>query len=351
MYKIHKNFTGGNIRVKEQSGNIIYLENELRDTEGDWFYWAFCVEDAQEQELTFHFQENRLGYYGPAVSHDLKHWEWMGDTEENSFTYRFAKGEQKVYFAHDMLYHPDRFEEFAARKGLKLLTLCTSLKGRQTPYFEFGDGEQRIILTARHHACEATGSYVLEGVLEELLENPIENSRIFCVPFVDYDGVIDGDQGKNRRPHDQNRDYHPSAAAIYPETGKIREYAYQNGVDYAFDFHSPWHKGGVRSDHVYIVRNSLENVEKFETFGKLLEQNVTDKSMKYNREYDYPPMTGWNIPGAQFGANMWKRPGCKLVISLETPYFGGENNQVSQERLLELGRCFARTFKKYRIKG
>ena len=347
MYQIHTNFTGGNIRIKEQKDHDIYLENELRDTEGDWFYWAFCVEGAQGLELNFHFQETRLGYYGPAVSYDLKQWRWLGDSEENSFTYRFTNDEKKVYFAHNMLYHPDRFQEFVRRKGQNLSILCTSLKGRQTPYLTFGEGDRNIILTARHHACESTGSYVLEGVLEELLDHPLENAKVFCVPFVDYDGVIDGDQGKNRRPHDQNRDYHPSAAALYPETGQIREYAYKNGVDYAFDFHSPWHKGGVRSDHVYIVRNSLEKLDKLDYFGKLLEQTVTDKSMKYDRKYDYPPMTGWNIPGSSFATNMWKIPGCKLAFTLETPYFGEEHDQVSQERLLELGRCFAKTFKRY----
>ena len=59
----------------------------------------------------------------------------------------------------------------------------------------FGDGNQSVILTSRHHACESTGTYVLEGVLAELIENPIPDTKVFCVPFVDYEGVIRGDQG------------------------------------------------------------------------------------------------------------------------------------------------------------
>lgn len=62
-------------------------------------------------------------------------------------------------------------------------------------------------MTARHHACESTGNYVLEGVLEELIKSLPNNLSVMCVPFVDYDGVVNGDQGKNRFQHDHNRDY------------------------------------------------------------------------------------------------------------------------------------------------
>jgi len=55
--KIHGNFTGGNIRVLKVDGSHVYVQNELRDTIGDWFYWAFCVEGAQGQTLTFHFDK------------------------------------------------------------------------------------------------------------------------------------------------------------------------------------------------------------------------------------------------------------------------------------------------------
>ena len=49
----------------------------------------------------------------------------------------------------------------------------------------------------------------LEGIIEIILSDT-EDGRwfrshgdFFIVPFVDKDGVEDGDQGKNRRPHDQ----------------------------------------------------------------------------------------------------------------------------------------------------
>lgn len=57
---IHQNFIGGNITVKEIDGNTVVLENELRDTTGDWFYWAFCVEGAEKKPLLSNF--NKKGW-------------------------------------------------------------------------------------------------------------------------------------------------------------------------------------------------------------------------------------------------------------------------------------------------
>lgn len=345
MY-IHKNFTGGNIFVENQTENHVYLKNELRDTDCNWFYWAFCVEGAEGKTVTFHFQENRLGYFGPAVSHDLKKWHWLDKVEENAFTYKFGESESKVYFAHDMLYHPERFMEFARLKGLCVKEFCKSGKGRSIPAVSIGEGKRSIILTARHHACESTGNYVLEGVLDELMNNMLPDTKVLCVPFVDYDGVVDGDQGKNRIPHDHNRDYDKTSNSIYASTAAIREYAEKNGCHYGFDFHSPWHIGG-ENDHVFIVQNLFEKTNRFYEFGKLFESEITGNSLKYYQKNDYPFMAGWNMKNTNFAIFMSERKENELAFSLETTYFGTKDNKVSQEKLIELGKCFAKTLKLY----
>lgn len=346
MIKIHQNFTGGNICVKEMEGNCVRLENELRDTTTDWFYWAFCVEGAAGRTITFRFQENRLGYFGPAVSHDLVRWNWLESVEGDSFTYSFGPEENKVYFAHDQLYHPARFFAFAERQGLVVQELCKGYKGSSVPCVTFGAGAKSVILTARHHACESTGNYVLEGVLEELCREPLKDTTVFCVPFVDYEGVIRGDQGKNRAPHDHNRDYSADKSSIYPECAAIRRYAQEHGCHYGFDFHSPWHKGG-ESDNVFIVQNSLEALERQNRFGELLEQSVKEGSLAYEHQNDYPPEYGWNKASSQYAVYMGKRPENVVAFTLETAYFGTPGNKVSEQKMLELGRCFARALRAY----
>lgn len=332
--------------MKEQKSNVIHLENEIRDTTHDWFYWAFCVEGAQGETLTFQFGPNRLGYFGPAVSHDLKKWHWLDSVDGDSFTYTFGENEDKVYFAHNMLYHPKRFLEFAEKSGLAVTELCKGYKGSSVPCVQFGSGKRYVILTARHHACESTGNYVLEGVLSSLLDNPIENTTVFCVPFVDYEGVIRGDQGKGRDPHDHNRDYPVDTDSIYPECAAIKAYADQNGCHYGFDFHSPWHKGN-ENDNIFIVQNSIEKLPKLNRFGELFQNAITENSMQYESKNDYPPEFGWNLGGAQFANYMRKLEENEIAFSLETAYFGTEENKVSEERLLELGRCFANALRAY----
>jgi len=343
---IHQKFTGGNIRIEKMEGNTVYLNNELRDTYKDWFYWAFCIEGAQGETVKFVFPERRIGYYGPAVSHDLEKWEWLGKgKEKDSFEYTFKKDENKVYFAHSMLYHPERFYQLAKNKNLEIKELCKTKKGRSVPYVSFGEGERIILMTARHHACESTGNYVMEGVIEGLLKKPVHDTRVVCVPFVDFDGVVDGDQGKMRAPYDHNRDYNIDSV-LYPEVKAIRELA-KDGVFYGFDFHSPAHCGDEH-DYAFVVQKRPEKLLEYQKFGKLLEASLTEKSLKYSTENDYPPLTGWNLPDSPcFGWYMNVVANAKIAFTLETTYFGKEDNIFSQENSVELGRCFAQAMRRY----
>lgn len=51
---ILKDFPGGNIEILEISGDTITLEPETRNDNG-YFYWAFCVKNAQNKKITFKF--------------------------------------------------------------------------------------------------------------------------------------------------------------------------------------------------------------------------------------------------------------------------------------------------------
>lgn len=349
MLKITNDFPGGNIEVAEICENEVILKNELRDTAGDWFYWAFCIEGAEGKTIRFKFNENnRVGYYGAAVSIDLENWQWTGNRgSDESFIYTFGSDEHKVYFAHHMLYCPERFFSFAKEEGLKLKELCISEKGRRIPCIEFGKGDKKIILTARHHACESTGSYFLEGVLEELIRNPVKGYSVFCVPFVDYDGVVDGDQGKDRRPHDHNRDYDLAALPLYSSVKAIRDYALSHEIVFGLDFHSPWHKGG-RNDKAFIVQPGFKKRKNLIRFGELFEKAISDYAFAYIQKNDCPPDWEWNKIGTpSFNTFISNLPSSEFGCSVETPYFGEEDNVFSASKVIETGRCFSRALTDY----
>lgn len=349
---INKEFPGGNIEVIRVEGDSIYLKNEIRDTKEDWFYWAFCVEGAAGKKIKFVFDnEWRVGYYGAAVSHDLKTWHWSNTRIDGAtFEYEFGKDEDKVYFAHNMLYLPSTLYDFAKEHDIEMKVLADSKKGRKIPYIKFGTGKNHLVLTARHHACEATGSYVLEGVLEELNNESIEDMTVFCIPMMDFDGVCDGDQGKERRPHDHNRDYVRTEKPIYETVSVVRKYIddiKDEQIGYCFDFHSPWHLSGV-NDKVFIVHKSVEYDEKINRLGVLLQENITEDSLKYNPKDDFPANTLWNKDGVpDFVRYCLDNKNINIACSLETCYFGDEDNIFTQSKARELGRSFGKTIRMY----
>lgn len=349
MLEISRDFDGGNIEVVGIDGDVVRLKVELRGTTEDWFYWAFKVSGANGRTLTFEFENSfRVGYYGAAVSYDYKSWNWQntsGGLQGGSFSYTFGENEDCVYFAHDMLYRPERFYEFADKNKLKLDVLCHSAKGREVPCFTIGEGETHVVIASRHHACESTGSYVIEGFVEEFLESNIPGITVFCVPMVDFDGVWDGDQGKCRAPHDHNRDY--AEESIYPEAKAIKEYIDTHNVVYGFDFHAPWHISG-ENDKVFIVEKKLEKVEESRRFGRLLEASTQGESMKYKVKDNHPPLVGWNTCDSHtFVAYVMSKSDSNFAFTLETTYFGEKDNIFAPERAVELGRCFKRTLEKY----
>ena len=128
--------------------------------------------------------------------------------------------------------------------------------------------------------------------------------------------------------------------------GDVAAYAEEHGVHFAFDLHSPYHKGGT-NDHIFIVRNMPEKLPRFDAFSEILQGEITPDAMSYVKENDFPPCTRWNQPGPTFGYTTNSRPECHLAFTLESTYFGTPDNKVSQSRLIALGRCFARAVRKY----
>ncbi len=353
MFQIINDFEGANCKILSVEGNTVRMDVELRDTQGDWFFWCFKVVGAAGKTLTFTFPSDaRVGYYGAAVSHDYKTWEWQLSERSykgNAFTYTFKEGENEVYFAHDMLYRPERFFDFAKKRNIEVKTLCISERGREVPYIEFGAGEELILLTARHHACESTGNYVLEGVLEALIKSPLhENFRVVCVPFVDYDGVVDGDQGKNRNGKDHNRDYEQNDAPRYASIAAIRKIVAENKLRFAFDFHSPWHWSGSNDTLFIPIKHYGDHLKRIIRFSNIFEEEtLASAALPHYAADDMHPDVDWNSFGSPCFGTYMGIAGAELSFTLETPYFIATDTPFTAERGVETGRCFVCALEKY----
>ncbi len=343
-YEITQDFCGGNILVENICENYAKVKINYRDSE-PWCYWAFKVKGASGCKITFDFGEDAVGYFGPAISYNLVDWHWSepdryksDEKDRFSFEYEFSENEDEVYFAHNCLYMPDNFKKL---DFLKQSVFCTDSDGTECLMGEMGDGEKIILLTARHHACEAPANYVLEGVLRELNDKHLQGYKIVTVPFMDTRGVVCGDQGKGRMPHDHNRDY--IADSIYPTVKRMKEFLEVSNVKYVFDFHSPCHLGG--GNNLMSLVNAYEKFrDEMNLFSSLFSGEITDNGFLF-----IDGVITWRPEPLEgtFSAYVGCLDPINFVATIECPYFGEEDNIMTPDRYIETGRAFARAIIKF----
>ena len=349
---VDADYSGGNIIVERIEGDTVHLRPDLRDTKGWWFYWNFRVQGAQGRTLTFAFTgSNPIGVRGPAVSTDGgRSWSWLGAEAVTgaTFVYPFSEDAGEVRFCLAMPYQEEHLEAFLAAHrddaGLRVKELCRTTKGRAVERLHVGrlDGDPRfrVLLTARHHACEMMASYVLEGLLAAVLADTDDgywfgrNVEILAIPFMDKDGVEEGDQGKNRQPRDHNRDY--IGPSIYPSVAALRTFVpnWSNGrLVAAFDLHCPYVRGRY-NEVIYIVGNADEAIWQEQCrFGRLLE-NVQQGPLVYRVSDNLPFGKAWNT-GQNYAAGMscgrWASglDGIRLAASFEIPYANAGGQPVT----------------------
>jgi len=354
QFQIDCAFPGGNIVLERIEEDSVFLRQDLRDTQGEWFYWCFRVKGAQGKNLTFHFTRgNVVGVRGPAVSRDGgDSWEWLGPNEmcDSSFHYSFGANENDVRFSFGMPYQEERLRRFlgdyADNSHLRKEELCRSRKGRSVELLRLGcvsaEPKARAVLTCRHHACEMMAGYVIEGVIEKILSDSEAgtwlrgNVEFAIVPFVDKDGVEDGDQGKNRRPHDHNRDYRDSS--IYPEVMVIRKLVSQwTNCLVALDVHCPFIRGRVHE--VLISPDRLKEGGNWDRTQELLValEAVQQGPLKF-RLSDSQEFTTWSGPDGDSGPLVgsfatWVQsvPGVQIGTNLEIPYANAGGQEVNQD--------------------
>lgn len=338
--QIDGEFPGGNVIVDRIVGDEVYFRPDLRDTEGHWFYWCLRVKDARGRRLVFRpTLENILTVRGPAISVDGGwYWKWLPKSAmapDRSFTVDIPEAVDEVRLSMAMPYGQAQLEAFAARhaKDIRVSELCRSRKTAAVACWQIGPpverAAHRVVLTARHHCCEMTASYVLEGLIDAVLHSRDtwwrDQVSVTVVPFVDWDGVSAGDQGKNRVPRDHNRDY--DGESIYPESVAIQHrvaHLAEAGLDAVLDFHCPWIHGDEH-EHIYMV--GLENPARWreqQRFGKILERSVRGE-LKYRCAHDVPFGQSWNNPsnytrGKSFIGWAAGLAGTRLCSTFEIPY-------------------------------
>lgn len=365
-------FPGGNILLDKIQGDEVFVHQDLRDTAGSWFYWCFRVRGAARRTLTFHFTKGKvLAAQGPCYSLDQGlSWQWLGAKRTNTddtppadgFVFRFPPAANEVRFCLSIPYQESDLKRFLARhKGnaaIKTDVLCKTAHGREAEVLYLGrmDGkpDYRLAFTCRHHSCESVANYVLEGLMESVLaDDPTgrwfrQHAAVIAVPFVDKDGVEAGDQGKNRKPHDHNRDYlgepiHPTVAAIkrlFPAWAGTR-------LDVALDLHCP----SLNDQWLQFIGGPEEEIwQRTVRLSKTLEA-VQRGPLRHDPQRNMPFGVGWNtgkgLRGATFGAWVRSLPQTYVGSSIEMPYAQVAGVPVTADGARMVGRDLAEALKSF----
>ena len=221
-----------------------------------------------------------------------------------------------------------------------------------------------MLLTCRHHACEATASHVMEGFLAEAAaEN--ETAAVFrrtytltAVPFMDLDGVEDGDQGKGRSPHDHNRDY-GLREHVYPEVAAVEELHLRNHFFLALDLHDP----AMRSDDcLYPEVPQIQAHEHFYFNGWRSPENEanTEELIRWLAEELPPPCRdvyyfGFKTPpvsddttGLPFSYYFGADPAVTYGSTLEIPY-ANQALEYDSAMMRDTGRAILHALMRFEI--
>jgi hypothetical protein len=371
---VDANYPGGNVRLVKQDGDVFRLEPDLRDTKGWWFYFNFRLRAPAEQPVTIQFFErNPIGVRGPAVSVDEgRTWKWMGNEAVKkadsggkpswSFQAVVPKGAAEARYAFAPTYLETNLREWLAAHqsdpALSVSELCRSRKGRSVELLKAGcldDSAAKgvVLLTSRHHACESIATYALEGILSAVLANDELGRRwrrhwqIVALPFADKDGVEDGDQGKNRNPHDHNRDY--NAAPLYPEVAawmKLGE-SLKSRVVFSLDMHCPYISGKWNDRAYFVGSPAPASIEKEKAFVQFVERAVRGPIPFRASDGYLPSGTAWNTP-ANYSAgrsnSAWARdtfPQARYAGTIEITYADAFGVEMNAGAARALGRDLA----------
>lgn len=363
--EVDADFPGGNIEVVKISNDTVWLKPDLTETNGEWFYWNFRIRNISNKKITFSFMQKEVfSLYGPAYSiNNDQTWKWYGENRvmDNCFDFSFSESDTIAYFATSFPYTEKNLYQFFVKLEDKdkifIDTLCTSPEGRKIEKIiipSLKETKAKVLFTARHHACEMMPNYIIEGIIEALLHDEYvqklrEHTEVIIIPFMDKDGVENGEQGKNRIPRDHNRDY--NGISVHNSTNALRTQVESIGegkLKFALDLHCPM-LAGPGNEISFLLGNAEPEIEKNQIlFSKMLEDQSSSGDCRYYHNSFVYYNTAWNKPGT-FSQGMPFRKwasgieGIQFVSTLEFPYANISGMPVSKDGVRKFGKAIARS--------
>ncbi|MCC2615430.1 hypothetical protein LJ739_04150 [Aestuariibacter halophilus] len=306
--RISSNFDSGNIDViKADAADDIQLRIR-KDNQSDFYQWfhfrldtmPFVAHTLTIGDLKTSAYPDGWADYQAVASYDRDTW-FRVDTsfDGSSLTIEHTPEHGQVYYAYFAPYSYERHLDLLASaqvEGLSHLEhLGETLDGRDMSLLVIGQpeaGKKAIWITARQHPGETMAEWLVEGLINRLLDQDdgvarrlLEKAVFYIVPNMNPDGSVRGHLRTNAAGVNLNREWATPSMENSPEVFLVMEKMAKTGVDMYLDVHGdealPYNfVAGSEGNPGYSARiQSLE--ERFK-------QALINTTPEFQDEHGYP---------------------------------------------------------------
>lgn len=366
MY-ITANFDAGNIDVISlEDKNDIQLAIRP-DVGGEFFQWFnFRLEgEIGEQYVLNILNAGEASYvkgwenYQAVASCDRQHWFRLPTSYENGVLTIVADLEcetiQIAYFApYSYERHQDLLAAAQTHPFVTLEHLGETLDKRDLTLVKIGTGDsssdvnkRSIWITARQHPGETMAEWLVEGLIDSLLDSDNASSRVlldkanfYIVPNMNPDGSVRGHLRTNAVGTNLNREWSSPSLEKSPEVFHVIHKMEETGVDLFYDVH-----GDEALPYVFLAGSqgtpsySERLAHLRDKFSEVLKLASADFQSEFGYDVDAPGSANMTL------ATNWvaERFDC-LANTLEMPFKDNDNvpdstKGWSPERSAKLGEA------------
>jgi murein tripeptide amidase MpaA len=258
--RISANFDGGNIQVVNLD-NKDDIQLAIRPDAGGEFYQWFNFRF--EGEVGNHYTLNIINAgtasyikgwedYQAVASYDRQHWFRIPTQYQDgklSISIELdCDAIQIAYFApYSYERHLDLLSGAQLHPDVNLEHLGLTLDGRDITLMKVGNGDpskRNIWITARQHPGETMAEWLVEGLVNRLLDNDcptakalLDKANFYIVPNMNPDGSVRGHLRTNAIGINLNREWQTPSLEKSPEVYHVVNKMQQTGVDLFYDVH------------------------------------------------------------------------------------------------------------------
>lgn len=258
--RISANFDGGNIQVVNLD-NKDDIQLAIRPDAGgefyQWFNFRFEGEVGNQYTLNI-INASSASYtkgwedYQAVASYDRQHWfripTQYQDGKLSISVELDCDAIQIAYFApYSYERHLDLLSGAQLHPDVNLEHLGLTLDGRDITLMKIGNGDpskRNIWITARQHPGETMAEWLVEGLVNRLLDNDcptakalLDKANFYIVPNMNPDGSVRGHLRTNAIGINLNREWQTPSLEKSPEVYHVVNKMLQTGVDLFYDVH------------------------------------------------------------------------------------------------------------------